>query len=314
MKIESVKWNGKPITKPGLYSNISLEAYHSAKICDGPSVSSSGLRRIFNESPAHFYAEWPGNPDYLDQEDKAHFVLGRAIHHLMLGEPFFAKLFCVQTIEYPDEKTGVLKKWTYAAGYCKEWREARNKEGKAILTEENVQQIKGMAGSLSTHPIIKQGALNGMIERSIFWKDKDTGIWLKSRPDSIPETSVDFVDLKTTTSVQWYDLQRAIADCSYHQQGALVRSAAREILKVANPTFTLVFVEKKNPFCPRIVTLKDNDLDRGEKANRAALDTMAKCLKAKHWPGPGGDREDAVGIELPEWSQKQIDAKIEFGI
>ena len=83
---------------------------------------------------------------------------------------------------------------------------------------------------------------------------------------------------------------------------------------LTKPTFTLVFVEKTPPYCVRIVTLKDNDLDRGQRANEASLDAIAKCLKSKHWPGPGGDREDAENIELPEYAQKQIDDRIEFGI
>jgi len=37
MKI--TKWNGKPITKPGWYSGIPIETYHSAGICDGKAVS-----------------------------------------------------------------------------------------------------------------------------------------------------------------------------------------------------------------------------------------------------------------------------------
>lgn len=314
MKTKSIEWNGKPITAHGLYSKISLDLYHSAKICNGPSVSSSGLRTIFNESPAHFFCEWPGNPDRIEQDDKPHFALGRAVHHLMLGEPFFAKLFAVQPAEYPDGKTGEMKPWSNNSNHAKAWREQQAKEGRAILTMKDVESIKGMAGSLSRHPIVKAGALNGMIERSMFWQDKDTGIWIKSRPDSIPGDSGDFVDLKTTTSVKWMDLQRTIADCAYHQQGALVRSAARQVLKIDRPTFTLVFVEKTPPFCVRVVTLKDNDLDRGEHANQAALDAMARCLKSKHWPGPGGEREDAENIELPSWSQKQIDDRIEFGI
>lgn len=335
MKLKAIEWDGKPISKPGIYSKISLEKYHRADICDGPSISSSGLRRIFSESPAHFYAEWPGNPDYVDQDDKPHFILGRAVHHLMLGEPFFAKLFAVQPIEYPESMRGAtdaaiaktlpvflagalpkreMLPWANVAKFCSAWHDAMAKSGRAVLTTTMVQQIKGMAESLSRHPIIKMGALNGMIERSIFWKDKETGLWIKSRPDSIPESSVDFVDLKKTTSVKWNDLQRTIADFGYHQQGALVRTAAREVLKIDHPTFTLVFIEDKLPFCVRVVTIKDSELDRGERANRAALDAMAKCMKEKHWPGPGGDRDDAVGIELPEWAQKQIDDKIEYGI
>jgi len=42
MNTETIKWDGKQITKPGLYGSIPLELYHAGNICDGPSVSSSG--------------------------------------------------------------------------------------------------------------------------------------------------------------------------------------------------------------------------------------------------------------------------------
>jgi hypothetical protein len=44
MKIE--EWNGATITSPGVYSDVPLDIYHSQEICDGPSVSSTGLRRV----------------------------------------------------------------------------------------------------------------------------------------------------------------------------------------------------------------------------------------------------------------------------
>ena len=308
----SIKWDGRQITKPGLYAGIGLDLYHSQKICDGPSVSSSGLRKLFSESPAHFYETWDGNPNRVEPKDKAHFSLGRALHHLMLGEPFFAKLFCIQPDEYESDK-GELKPWSNNAIKCKEWNAARKTEGRTILTSDHVETIKGMAKKLGSHPIVKAGALNGDIERSGFYKDKETGLWVKWRPDSIPGDSGDFVDLKTTISVKWEELARTIFDYGYHQQLALIRSGARAI-GIPFSSATLIFVEKTNPYCVRVVTIKDVDLDRGEKANRVALDAMAECLKRKHWPGPGGDREDAEHIELQEWAQKKIDDRLRYGI
>jgi hypothetical protein len=312
MAFQTIQWDSTTITKPGCYGLVPLDLYHDGKICDGPSVSSSGLRRCFDKSPAHFYCEWGGNPNRIEPPDKPHFVLGRATHHLMLGEPFFAKLFAAQPLEYPDSKTGELKPWHGSSNYCKAWKAEQDNAGRQILKGEDIENIKGMARALSSHPFIKNGALNGQIERSIFWKDKATGLWLKARPDSIPLDSGDFVDLKTTTSVQWIDLQKTIFDCGYYQQGALVRRAAREVLKIENPTFTLIFVEKKPPYCVRVVTLKDNDLALGDQANRHALDTIARCIKSAHWPGPGGERDDAAYIEMPEWAQKRIEDKIKF--
>ncbi len=311
MTIKSIKWNGEQVSKPGIYSNMPMEAYHAYNICDGPSISSSGLRKIFNESPAHFYCQWRGNPKAIEPEDASHFRVGRAVHHLMLGEQFFSKLFAIQPTEWPDDD-GVLKPWHNNRNVCRQWNAARTKEGRAVLTKADVISIRNMVISLEHNPLVQAGALNGLIERSFFWKSTETGIWLKSRPDSIPGDSGDFVDLKTCQSVMWNDLLRTVTDRGYVQQGALVRQAARTLLKIANPTFTLVFVEKKIPYCNRIVTLKDSDLERGEKQNKVALEIFAKCLKDDHWPGPGGDREDAEYFELSERAQKDIDEKIEI--
>lgn len=314
-KLETIPWDGKPITKPGMYGRVPLNIYHGQTICGGqPSVSSSGLRTCFAKSPAHFYCEWSGNPDAVETEDKTDFVIGRAMHHLALGEPFFAKLFAAPPDEYPDAKTGEMKKWTYLANYCKAWRAEQEALGKGILPVGAIKMISGMADALQREPLVRDhGIFNGLIERSIFWRDKETNIWLKSRPDNIPVGSSEFIDLKTTSSVMWRDMQSSIYDFGYYQQGALVRTAARE-LGISNPTFTLVFVEKKPPYCVDMVELKEDVLDRGERANRKALDDIAACLKSGNWPGPRGGRADARYIELPEYANKQIDDKITFGI
>lgn len=312
--IASIEWDGAPITKPGMYSRVPINVYHSRHICDGHAVSSSDLRACFSKSPAHAFDRWSGNPGRVEQEEKRHFVVGRAMHHLILGEPFFAKVFAAQPETYTDEKTGEIKPWNGNAGACKKWRKEQDDEGRSILKPEDVSIIRGMARAIGTHPFIKHsGLLNGQIERSIFFKDKPTGLWIKVRPDNIPPSN-DFVDLKTTDSVQWNDLQRTIFDYGYHQQGALICRAAREVLKIEKPTFTLVFVEKKRPYCVRTVEIKENDLALGEQANRKAIDAFAQCIESGFWPGPGGERDDAAMIEMPEWAQKLIKDRIEFGV
>jgi PDDEXK-like domain of unknown function (DUF3799) len=311
-KLSPISWDGKAIAKPGLYDNIPIDTYHAGNICAGLSVSSSHLRRLSSKSPAHFWYRWPGNPAFEPEPERQHLVLGRAAHHLFLGEGLFSKSFVAERREYPDAKTGEMKPWTYQAAYCKQWRAQQQADNLSILKPDDVDDLRGMAEALHRNDIIKLGALNGLIEKSVFWLDKDTGLWLKARPDAIPVSSVDFVDLKITKSVLWPDLQRTIYEYGYHQQGALICRGAREVLKIENPTFTLVFVEHKKPYCVRVVEIKDNDLARGEKQNRAALDLIAQCLKTKQWPGPGASRAVEY-IELPGWAQNQIDDKLTFG-
>lgn len=314
--LTTIKWDGHQITKPGMYSAIPLDTYHDPQICDGPSISSSGLRKIIRQSPAHFYCEWPGNPERVVKPDKRNLVLGRAVHHLFLGEKFFSALFAVEPDEYPIDASGIgMKPWNNNANHCRAWQAEQAKAGRYVMKPADAEAIRGMSAELGKHTIIRDvGILNGMIERSLFWKDRATGIWLKSRPDSVPSDSGDFVDLKTTISVQWIDLMRAISDFGYHQQGALVTQAARQVLNIPNPTFTLVFVESRPPHCPRIVTIDQRDLELGDRLNRTAIDTFVRCLKSGHWPGPGGEREDAEMIGLSDHDRKYDERLSQQGI
>jgi hypothetical protein len=231
--MKDIVWDGKPISKPGMYRDIDIETYHGQVICAGPSVSSSGLRRcleVNGGSPAHFYCEWSGNPSRVEAAEKTHFVIGRALHHLMLGQPFFAKSFIIRPEELPHYKTGELRAWHGNNTECKEWLAKTALSGKTVLTPDMIETIKGMSVELGKHPLVMQGILNGKIERSIVWQDKKTGLFVKVRPDAIPTDSGDVADLKSCNSVCWIDLMRSITDFAYHQQAALVRTAYREVL------------------------------------------------------------------------------------
>jgi hypothetical protein len=302
--VDPIQWRkGMTITEPGVYSGVPMSVYHSQKLCDGPSISSSGLRKIFNESPAHFYAYWDGNPDREDDGDTAAFTLGRAAHHLLLGEDDFSTAF----IQRPEEIGG--KPWQGNRTECKDWIKAQVKAGRTVLTPEQIKTIRGMAKSLAAHPLVKAGILNGAVEQSMVWRCKDTGIWKKARPDCTPNDSGDFADLKTCVSVHTDEIQRTIYDHGYAQQGALICEAWKELTGSNASSFSLVFVEKSPPYCCRVVTLRDEDLIRAERANYAAAQTFANCLETGEWPGPGN--ADAEYIYLAEWMTKKMDFRIE---
>lgn len=307
-QLKFTKWDGGSVGTPGLYSNIPLEHYHSRDVCDGVSISSSGLRTLFSESPAHYWVNSVYNKERIEKETSREMIVGRAAHHLMMGEPYFAEVFRKAPDEVPDQK-GVLVPWSLRTNYAKAWMDARRQEGRIVIFPNEVEQLKGMAEALGAHPMVKAGAFDGYIERSGFWRDKETGVWLKVRPDVIPSDSGDFVDLKTTTSVQWTDLQSTIATFGYLQQFALMREVFRNLgLPVASAT--LIFVERKPPHCVRIVSLRPVDLDRGERLNRRALRAFVRCFKGKRWPGPGGDRRDAEEIFMPDWYKDRAEAKL----
>jgi hypothetical protein len=304
--MKSIPWDGQRVTKPGLYANISLEDYHRGDICDGPSLSSSGLRALWSQSPKHFWDRSPLNPGRLIESDKKHFIIGRAAHHLVCGELGFANLFIIRPEMAPDGRA-----WHGANKSCIKWLAEAARDKKTVLTSEMVEIIRGMAVSLGNFPLMRAGILNGLVERSMFWRDPVTGVWLKARPDVISTSSGDFADLKTTESVLYRDIQRSFDDFGYIQQGALVLEGARALGLEAS-SFTLVWVEKSRPHCVRAQALIDEDLARGARMNRVAIDTFHTCFTEKHWPGPGDDRADAEYIQLSDAARKRIDDRLQY--
>lgn len=301
-------WNGRPISRAGAYSNVPISIYHSGKLCVGPSISSSGLRTIFSQSEAHYWDQSPFNPNRAERVESEAFIMGRATHHLLLGEPFFAKTFVVKPTEAPDGSGP----WNGNKKVCRKWLEDQAKAERTVLTPDMVQRIKWMALALGKEHLVRAGALNGLIECTMAWPDPETGVWLLSRPDVIPTDSGDFVDLKTTTDVSFASLTRTVGEYGYHQQGALVEEGYKTIFKRDITSFSLYFIESRRPHCARMVTLKSEDLKLGAKQNRNALRRFVACMNSGVWPGPGGNQETVQYIEISDRQRELIETRLKM--
>jgi len=301
VKIET--WDGRPIAKSGAFKGIPIDKYHSSSICAGPSTSSGDLRILFSKSPAHCWNESRLNPNRSSETEKAHFSLGRATHHLLLGERWFSKAFVIQPSELVDPRTGELRPWQGNRTVCREWLETARKSGRTPLTADAVENIKGMAMALGRESLVIAGILRGQIEVSLVFRDKETGLFVRARPDAIPTDSGDFADLKTTADI--LNVDKSIRSYRYDMQAGVVRWACREVLGIEMSSFSLIFVESAPPHCVQIVTLEQQDLDEGEADARVALRTFAHCLKTKRWFGPQGSQRDARAAYFSDTFREQ---------
>jgi len=308
-------WNGQPISAPGIYSGIPMEAYHGADLCVGPSVSSSQLRTIFGDSPMDYWIHSPLNPQRLPQPPKEAYILGRGAHHLLLGEADFAKHFTVQPETYTDAKTGEVKKWSGNATVCRQWKERVTDAGLTILTAGQIEAIKGMAGvlpwqegledsGLKNTAVVRAGALEGLVEHSIIAKDDETGLWIKSRPDVIPLDSREFMDFKTSADVSDEAIRKTLESYRYDMQADLANQCLKGAIGEAFTNMGFVFALKTPPHATNAVEIDPLDLAEAEADNRAALRTLARCIDTGRWPGPAGKRGDAATISRSEWSRK----------
>jgi len=275
-------WDGQPIAEPGIYRKVPMEAYH-AQLTVTPSISSSGLREIENRSPLHYFATSYLNPDRPDEDVSSPALdFGRAVHTLLLSEDGFQDQYVVRPETYPDAKTGEFKPWSGNATVCKEWLADRRKEGKTVLLKSQVADINGMADRLSRNTVAVD-LLRGRIERSIIVKDQATGVYVKSRPDSIPADTI-IADLKTCADASPVSVGRSIVNFGYLQQMALAIECLERVGPSKVSEAVLLFVETSYPYAYNIKPLDNGDIHTAMRQNRRALNTFAECLKAGDWP------------------------------
>ncbi len=316
--LPGVLWGGSKISKPGIYAGVPMDAYHG-DLCVDHSASHGGLDRIITGSPKHYFDRWYGNPDREPDEPTKSMILGKAAHHLFLGEREFAKHFIRRPEIAPD---GTGRKWNGNNNACIDWLELQAKKKLTVLTLENVEAIMRMNKALAAEPLIQGGILNGHIEQSFVWKDSETGLWMKARPDVVPNTTGDFVDLKVIADISDEGMQRSIHSFGYHRQGALTIEGAAILLEQppvirSEPggegfSWTLVFVEADRPHCVRIRTLKIEELQDGMKQNRLARRLLKRCIDRNEWPGPDGHQRDADWIERSPWQKSQDDYRMKL--
>lgn len=290
---------GAVITKPGVYSGLSLDEYHrSPDIFDGPSISKSVLKWLLpahGGSPKAFWGRWAFNPAHIKADSTPEMDFGQAVHCLLLGDEAFSTRFVIRPDEFPN----------YTTKAARDWRDAEIKAGKTVILPSQIEVIRRMAKDAAQYPLVQLGILNGEIERTICCKDPETGIWLKVRPDAVAVDGI-FADLKSAGKFDEDFLERQIFDASYYLQGAMTRMVCRE-LSIPFESFVLVYVLNDEIPDTTHVEISPHELDRGERAIRWSLRKIRHCLDSGEWPGArpfeGGTRQ----IQMKTWAKERLD-------
>lgn len=287
---------GEKITAPGAY-RCGMNDYHSQAICPGPSISSSGLRKIATGSPHAFWKTSPWNPNrYPEKPISESLILGRAAHALLLGDEVFDDLFVYVPEDAPQRPTATQiaaferdKEWSPAALPRAQFWEAFDKRaaGRMMLTDEQVTKIGHMAENLRECPLAVEALTGTLTEISLIWEDPITGLWVKSRPDCLPDSGPDGGDLKTFAPKGGDVIlaaQRAVTDHGYAQQMALVQEGVEQVFGMRAERFALVFIQSTEPYEVVPILLDEEALHYGRAFNRFAMDAAAHGLKTGEWP------------------------------
>jgi hypothetical protein len=314
---------GEVITEAGQYV-MGMDHYHS-QCCIGPSFSSSGLRTIFHQSPADFWAYSDLNELRFEKDTADHFVFGRAAHALLLGDEDFHATFAVVPRTAPPRPMASqiaarnAGRITDAAKERFEFWDPFEIEnhGKEFLTETDFIHIEHIADKLAECPEA-QILLEGRREHSLVWQDAKTGLWLKSRIDVLSGTG-DFADIKSTVQKNERLIQKSIRESGYDMQLALGTVGVEEVLGIPftaenyeSRSAILIFVHKSPPYHIMPFEVSFEALNWARLKVRAAIDTAAKCILEDRWPGPldGLIPQYTPAFELESLLQMQTDGRL----
>lgn len=296
--IETIPDDGQ-VVRDGAY-RMSMALYHSQRVCPGPSVSSTGIRKAALQSAHAFWKSSDMNPHrYPPKDDSDALILGKAAHSLILGDEVFDEHFVYVPKNAPKKPTAPqiaaydrTGAWSDAAAEGGPWwAEFEAKAaGRMMLTELQVEKIGYMAENLAANPLCVELLRSDLVEISMLWQDEQTGLWVKSRPDCIPSNGFDFSDLKTISpkgGSMLLSCQRAITEHGYFVQMAMAIEGAEKVFGTTAQECALVFSQTVEPYDCLPVRIDEETIYLGRVLYRHGLNVIARGLETGEWPGVG---------------------------
>ncbi len=297
------------IEKQGVY-DIPAEQYH-ADPAPEPSLSASIGNTLVNRSPDHARTKHPRlNPEFVPEE-KDCFDLGAAAHNMVLRQDFWREQIAV--VDAKDWRTKAAKA---------EKAKAHEENRTPVLTDQ-YDELDRMVRAIEEHPQASKAFRNGKPEQTLVWRDAETGIWMRCRPDWMPDNrQAPWPDYKTTADARpaTWD-RRFLLDHGGLMRAAFYEEGIRQVCGVERPTLYYVVQETGAPYAVvcRVMDSSSQMMRSARGMLRKAVHTWADCLKSGKWPsyqlvGPLGLSEwaeTALATEYHEWIPRAEEPELE---
>jgi len=276
------------IDRPGIYKDCPNEHYHASK-----GLSNSQMEYLLPPycPMMYWYQHLSGK---VERKSTDAFDLGTAVHTLVFEPQEFANRFhCIQ--EVPKRNTNLGK-----AAFEQMEKVAA---GRAILDKPDQDTAYWMAANVTSHAMWKsvKGDKSGCIEDSLAWIDPESGVLLRSRPDFYTDDII--IDLKTTKDSSPQAFQRAVADYSYHRQGALSTNGLSILTEREYKNVILFVVDKNPPHFVRCYVMTETALDQGKYEYQYAASQYKQCLDSGVWTSFPEIIED---LDIPQWAYRNF--------
>ncbi|WP_050549044.1 PD-(D/E)XK nuclease-like domain-containing protein [Mycobacteroides abscessus] len=284
-----------------MYSGIPDEVYHA----DRGSLSSSGARALLAPSCPEIFRHQQLEPP----APKPQYDFGHVAHKFVLGEG--SEIAELDPAIHGLNKDGSPSKSPTSTAMWQEAAEAARQRGQIPMHIAEVAKARAMAAKVREHPLAAALLADGTPELSGYWRDPETGVRLRFRPDWLPNPGrgrLIVVDYKTATSAHPGHFARAAADYGYHQQVPWYLDGLAACDIADDAAFVFIVQSKTPPFPVSVIELKPDDIELGRRRNRKAIDLYAACAAHDHWPDYG---QGVHSVSLPSYAVYQQEGDLE---
>lgn len=270
-----------------IIEGLGIEEYHAM-----PAISKSGLDSI-DLSPAIYYARHldPARPPHGAKTGQ---LEGNLAHCAILEPEDFDKRYIVGPSVNRNTKV-----W-------KEFVEANPNH--IAIQQDQASTAYAQAASVRALPEIGPLFDSGKAEVSAFWRDPDTGVDCRCRPDFVHDfgdESVLLIDLKTFTDPSPKEFARQCGRKFYAKQAAYYSDGYAAASGKVVRAFIFAAVGNEHPYAAAAMMLDEESLEAGRQHYKRNLRTYAECLRTNIWPGFS---TGISVIRLPQWALSEVDA------
>jgi len=279
--------------KPHWIENLDSEKYHA----DRGSLSSTGLKVLLAQTPAHFKSNWTRGEDVGKEKD--HLRYGSLAHLALLEPEKFRSSFVLEPVFEGFTKDGKLSTQSKEAKDKKKTWYASLPQGSLVVTAEDYAAITGSISSILAHEKASKVIQGAKTEISGFFRHPATGIKCRIRPDILHIDKRVLVDFKTTRCAARGFFAKQIFDMMYHVSLAFYCLGIEQITGQRPNITAILAVEKEPPYACALYTMQQSTLDTAMAWVEHGMATLKTCLETNTWPSyQAGVAED---IDIPTY-------------
>jgi hypothetical protein len=229
-------------------------------------ISASDIKN-FLHSP--MYYNWLKNKP-KEEGGGRHFVIGSAIHEIILEPHLFTQHYAVCPKVDRRTKDG---KETY-----KSFLENPENQGKAVLFEDEIDMVRGIGESALKNKTLMELVGDTYKELSVYSVDEKTGLKTRCRPDSLHKKLSKITDLKSCLSSSPKDFKNDVYKYGYSITAAFYCDF------IGRENYIFAALEKEPPYQVSLYVLDDEKVEWGRQQYRMALDLMKYCFDNDYYP------------------------------